>query len=228
MSGAFYAGDNIGLGEDASEAKRIISERIATAKAKKAKKQAFWKNVAGLAISFGMNAALSGPKGTAGSGEGGGFLSGLKKLFGFGKKDDKWLGGPIRKYAPGGFVSGTPGIDQIPAMLSEGEYVIKNSSVRQLGKPMLDRINAGKFNNGGPTTPLMEQSESSSGGGGSTNNINISVNIEGGGKESEDSSVENPKEGSDKTEGNAELAQKIKAQVVNVILEEQRPGGLLS
>ena len=113
-------------------------------------------------------------------------------------------------------------------MLSEGEYVIKNSSVRQLGKPMLDRINSGKFNDGGPTTPLMEQSESSSGGGGSTNNINISVNIEGGGKESEDSSVENPKEGSDKTEGNAELAQKIKAQVVNVILEEQRPGGLLS
>lgn len=247
MSGSFYAGDNIGLGEDASESKRIISERIAAAKAKKAKRKKLLKNVLGVAIGFGMNYMMGGFGRAAGPGGGalgggealgggaglagtaGGYTPGSNEAIFSGRSRSLLnAGGKVRKYAPGGFVSGTPGIDQIPAMLSEGEYVIKNSSVRQLGKPMLDRINAGKFNDGGPTTPLMEQSESSSGTGGSTNNINISVNIEGGGKQGEDSSVENPKEGSDKAEGNAELAQKIKAQVVNVIIEEQRPGGLLN
>ena len=141
------------------------------------------------------------------------------------------LGGPIRrKYAPGGFVNGKSGIDQIPAMLSEGEYVIKSSSVRQLGTPMLDRINAGKFNEGGRTTPIMEQSESAMGAGGNTNNINISVNVgngsEGKGK-GEDQSVDNPADASEENDGNVELAKKIKSQVVQVIREEQRPGGLL-
>jgi TP901 family phage tail tape measure protein len=49
----------------------------------------------------------------------------------------------IRRAAVGGFISG-PGngtSDSIPAMLSNGEYVIKASAVRNIGVPMLDQIN---------------------------------------------------------------------------------------
>ena len=89
------------------------------------------------------------------------------------------LGGPIRKYASGGHISGKSGIDQIPAMLSEGEYVIRASSARQIGKPMLDRINAGKFNDGGAVSEIAGSSETGSTGG-NTNNISISINMERG------------------------------------------------
>ena len=144
----------------------------------------------------------------------------------------RYLGGPIRKYASGGYISGKSGIDQIPAMLSEGEYVIRASSARQLGKPMLDRINAGKFNEGGAVSELMGSSETASSGG-NTNNINISINMERGSgskkeNQSQDNSGQNPADRSSDEQNSAALADRIKQQVVAVIVEEQRPGGLLS
>jgi hypothetical protein len=145
----------------------------------------------------------------------------------------RYLGGPIQKYASGGHISGKSGIDQIPAMLSEGEYVIRASSARQIGKPMLDRINAGKFNEGGAVTQIDGSNETSSAGAGNTNNINISINLERGsssGKETSEagSSGNNPVDSSKDQEKNARMAEKIKQQVVAVIIEEQRPGGILS
>ncbi len=55
------------------------------------------------------------------------------------------------KYASGGYVSGPggPTEDKIPALLSDGEYVIKASSVSQYGTELLDQINARKFYTGG-------------------------------------------------------------------------------
>jgi TP901 family phage tail tape measure protein len=53
------------------------------------------------------------------------------------------MGGMIKNYQPGGRVSG-PGTgtsDSIPAMLSNGEYVIRAKSVQAIGTPMLDSIN---------------------------------------------------------------------------------------
>jgi TP901 family phage tail tape measure protein len=53
--------------------------------------------------------------------------------------------------ASGGHVRG-PGSetsDSIPAYLSDNEYVIKASSVRKYGTPFLDKVNAGRFANGG-------------------------------------------------------------------------------
>ena len=49
------------------------------------------------------------------------------------------------KFNSGGFVSGpgTPTSDSIPAMLSNGEYVIKAASVNKFGQTFLDNINAG-------------------------------------------------------------------------------------
>jgi TP901 family phage tail tape measure protein len=57
-------------------------------------------------------------------------------------------------FASGGYISGpgTPTSDSIPAMLSDGEYVIKASSVNKFGTQFLDSVNSGqlpKFRLGG-------------------------------------------------------------------------------
>jgi len=51
-------------------------------------------------------------------------------------------------YAAGGFISGPggPRSDMIPAMLSNGEYVVKASSVAKYGKGFMDKINSGSMN----------------------------------------------------------------------------------
>ena len=57
----------------------------------------------------------------------------------------KWV--KIAKVASGGFISGpgTSTSDSIPALLSDGEYVIKASSVNKFGQDFLDNINAGRL-----------------------------------------------------------------------------------
>ncbi|KQR34788.1 phage tail tape measure protein [Curtobacterium sp. Leaf154] len=55
------------------------------------------------------------------------------------------------KKADGGYISG-PGTgtsDSIPAMLSNGEYVIRERSVSKYGTGFLDAVNAGRYANGG-------------------------------------------------------------------------------
>ncbi|MCS0644976.1 phage tail tape measure protein [Curtobacterium flaccumfaciens] len=55
------------------------------------------------------------------------------------------------KKANGGYISG-PGTgtsDSIPAMLSNGEYVIRERSVSKYGTGFLDAVNAGRYANGG-------------------------------------------------------------------------------
>ena len=55
--------------------------------------------------------------------------------------------GPPLQYLEGGKVvgPGTERSDSIPALLSDGEYVIQASSVRELGTGFLDMLNAGKM-----------------------------------------------------------------------------------
>jgi hypothetical protein len=164
---------------------------------------------------------------------GGGFNPGaMDKIFNIDSRLGPWkpnyYGGSIRKYASGGHIAGKSGIDQIPAMLSEGEYVIRASSARQIGRPMLDRINAGKFNDGGAVSEIAGSSETGSAGG-NTNNINISINMERGKAQqsNQDSGGQNSADRSNDEQSSAALADRIKQQVVAVIVEEQRPGGLL-
>jgi hypothetical protein len=62
-----------------------------------------------------------------------------------------YAGGMIKNFMPGGNVKG-PGTgtsDSIPAMLSNGEYVIKASSVAKYGTSTFDALNAQKFATGG-------------------------------------------------------------------------------
>jgi hypothetical protein len=254
MSSFFYTqSQNVGLKEDEQSLMGVLQEeerKRQEAAAKKAKKKAFLQQLLGTALSAGISAGLSGgfltksakaagytssaPRGVRmgvdSYGQNVSYLPGsdlgspVRSWNPFGK----YLGGSIRKYANGGHIVGKSGIDQIPAMLSEGEYVIKASSARQLGKSTLDRINAGKFNDGGPVGSTQIDSSTS---GGNTNNISISINMEKGQVSSEEKNQDsNPatsqEGGSEKDQ--AVLAEKIKQQVVSVIVEEQRPGGLLS
>jgi TP901 family phage tail tape measure protein len=65
-------------------------------------------------------------------------------------------GGSVRHYGPGGDVigPGTATSDSIPAYLSNGEYVIKASSVEKYGTETFDALNAGRFANGGKVTKM--------------------------------------------------------------------------
>ena len=90
-----------------------------------------------------------------------------------------------RRFAPGGPVVGPggPKDDLIPALISNGEYVIRADSVTSKTKPLLDMINAGKFN---PkfTSPASRLSTpvgiADATSGSTTNNVeyNLSVTVE--------------------------------------------------
>ena len=250
-------GNTMGMREDQETVRGIIAEREAKrreeeakARAKKQEKRAMWGMLASTVAMGAISHMMSGgSRGNGVTGDIGGGAEVTSVLDGgsgvmessldlsdaalqnmsywdklkYGILDNN-QGGPIRKYANGGPISGKPGIDQIPAMLSEGEYVVKASSARQIGKPMLDRINAGKFYNGGAVSEMEEASDSGISGG-KTNNINISVNIEKGSVKSENSESKGDDE-KEKSEGSS-LAEKIKEQILSVIIEEQRPGGVL-
>ncbi len=84
-----------------------------------------------------------------------------KKYFNFG-------GSPIAKFASGGFISGPggPRSDVIPAMLSNGEYVVKASSVSKYGKGFMDQLNSGQLNaSGGGFIPKFANGGMVGGGG---------------------------------------------------------------
>lgn len=57
------------------------------------------------------------------------------------------IGKPGLRRAAGGpiYGAGTPTSDSIPAMLSNGEYVIRASSVAKYGKGFMDKVNSGSF-----------------------------------------------------------------------------------
>ena len=61
--------------------------------------------------------------------------------------------GPIRRFASGGYVTGPAGLDQVPAFLSAGEFVLRESAVRQLGTAFLAQLNRGQSPAPAPTPP---------------------------------------------------------------------------
>ena len=130
---------------------------------------------------------------------------------------------PLRK-ATGGKIVGQSGIDQIPTMLSEGEYVIRADAARKMGVPALDKINAGRFNKGGIVTNASSDPGGSLGGA-STNNVSITVNVDKSGGES--SGGDDEKSGDGGEDKMDKFSSRIKDQVITVIKEESRPGGLL-
>lgn len=107
---------------------------------------------------------LTGGGGAAtGIGGGGGIGGFLNNIFGGGGGGGGGLfgfasGGRVRKYSGGGYVDGGSGVrDDVPAMLTDGEYVLRKSAVNRYGKGMLDMLNQGGmvkgYAGGGGITP---------------------------------------------------------------------------
>jgi len=75
-------------------------------------------------------------------------LNVLEKLQGKGAEIDEQLEylktGKTKSYGfvSGGFVSGDSGIDKVPAMLSDGEFVMSRGAVSKFGTPFLEALNA--------------------------------------------------------------------------------------
>ncbi len=55
-------------------------------------------------------------------------------------------GTSVRQFHRGGLVSGPRGVDQVPALLTAGEYVVQKSAVETMGTNALEQINQGKGN----------------------------------------------------------------------------------
>ena len=68
-------------------------------------------------------------------------------------------GGRVPVFHDGGFVSGVGNSDDVPAILQEGEYVIKKSSVKQIGLQTLQALNDNRFNTGGPVQDMTDFTE---------------------------------------------------------------------
>ena len=129
----------------------------------------------------------------------------------------KAYGGMIRRYASGGPV------DDIPALLMGGEYVMNRQSSSKYGKRLLDSMNQGRMPRfadggevGGSTTSATESNAKMIG------DVNISINVSGGTSQTE-------------AQGNAtqggvdykKMSERIKAVVIETINEEKRLGGSL-
>jgi|688.fasta_scaffold01697_5 TP901 family phage tail tape measure protein len=84
------------------------------------------------------------------------------------KKSNFAMGGYVKNYekgSPGGVKGpGTATSDSIPAMLSNGEYVVKSSSVNKYGIPFFDAVNAQKFAEGGSASAVSKTGFSGKGG----------------------------------------------------------------
>jgi TP901 family phage tail tape measure protein len=136
----------------------------------------------------------------------------------------------------GGFMGfakgGSSGKDDIPAMLMGGEYVMRKDAVNTYGKNFFEKLNNGrirKFADGGYVSNGSENLDQNSGPkiDPSTNNISISVNVGNNGSTDSSMKANDDTSSPDSATQAKELSNKIRNEVVRVITEQQRPGGLL-
>ena len=120
------------------------------------------------------------------------------------------------------------GGDNVPALLMGGEYVMNKDSVNKYGVDFFEQLNANKYRNGGYVGESKPQAGTTTAGAGdSTNNINITVNVDKNGASA--TSLDASSDGSSLTEEQRtkQLAEKVNSAVLNTIIEQKRPGGLL-
>ena len=108
-------------------------------------------------------------------------------------------------------------------MLTEGEYVINAGAARNIGEETLNDINLGRYASGGIVSDAPK-STSLGKGSETTNNITITINVDKSGGASEASASDGNEGESDRMD---KLSAKVKEQVVTIIKEESRPGGML-
>ena len=133
-------------------------------------------------------------------------------------------GGPVQKFANGGSSE-----DNVPALLMGGEFVMRKEAVNLYGKRFFDELNNGrikKFANGGQAgSPNNSETISNYS---PVSNVNVTVNVTKDSVSSEVSQDNTQRGQEDEALKAKDLADKVKSQVMRVITEQQRPGGLLS
>lgn len=92
----------------------------------------------------------------------GGGLANLKKLFKFG--GGSFVPRVPRNTGVPGYVSGAKGVDKVPAMLSDGEFVMSRGAVQKYGVDTLESMNAA---GGGTNRPKITNGKTYAAGGGS-------------------------------------------------------------
>tara|TARA_R110002051_G_scaffold113767_2_gene186367 strand:- start:358 stop:1512 length:1155 start_codon:yes stop_codon:yes gene_type:complete len=141
------------------------------------------------------------------------------------------LGG-YKHYENGGRTSGTP------AMVMGGEYIMSPETVRTYGSNFMHELNRGNtpsYANGGPVggTSAGNQGPHSETliGGNTTNNVKISVNIDKAGKADakadSGSGGGGEREDNEQADQNKEFGKILQGVVLDEIVRQQRPGGLL-
>jgi hypothetical protein len=136
----------------------------------------------------------------------------------------------VRQRAYGGMVSGGSGVrDDVPAMLTGGEFVLNNRATQKLGMSNLQRLNSGDTSSQQSSTEgssdltqaLMSKLDELINATQKTSKDNIVVNVSG---------MDNKGEKNDGTQSANEkdLQKKIKAAVLEVITQEKRLGGSLN
>ena len=141
-------------------------------------------------------------------------------------KVGKASGGYIRGFANGG----SSGKDDIPALLMGGEFIMRKEAVNMYGKKFFDDLNSGrarKFAEGGSVDNSSAGTNSASYA--PTNNVSVVVNLnqEKVVSENKDESSNAQEDRQAENQRTKELAARVKDQVIKVINEQQRPGGLL-
>ena len=136
----------------------------------------------------------------------------------------KASGGYIQGFANGG----SSGKDDIPALLMGGEFVMKREAVNMYGKKFFDDLNSGKakkFADGGIVGNGMTNENANNYS--PTNNVSVTVNLNQQGAE-QSSQTQGMTSNDNEKNKSRMLGEQIKNQVISVITEQQRPGGLLS
>jgi TP901 family phage tail tape measure protein len=142
------------------------------------------------------------------------------------KWKDPWRG------ATGGSVGGSP------ALLTGGEYVMGADTVRQYGLDFMGELNRGSIPgmaNGGPVSRGNQGAIAGMVSGGETNNnVNISINVDKRGNveakaaQGPDTEDNSSRENTVKdAENNKELGKALQSVVLQELIRQQRPGGLL-
>ena len=135
---------------------------------------------------------------------------------------------PIQPYrASGGLIAGGSGVrDDVPAMLTGGEFVLNNRATRKLGVQNLNRLNAGatesQQSSGGVSDALISKLDELIQTTRESSKDNVVVNVSGMEAGGEKRSDEN------RASNDRELQRKIREAVIAVITQEKRLGGSLS
>ena len=135
-------------------------------------------------------------------------------------------GGLLRRYASGG----SP-VDDIPALLMGGEYVLSRETTNKYGKKFLDSLNRGaapRFADGGMVggesmADKVDKISNKLETGGASTNVSININV------SQNGMAQTSVEGNSKQDGvdYKKLGDQVRAIVIEEISTQKRVGGML-